>query len=93
MCSTTSVRSNFKFNYHVFGQQEASFQEVRLSGDMLLVARFYLRKQLNTNNEVTDGGPQYGDEQLVAWAVVPLVVSLQGGKLVLYTVKLTSLVP
>ena len=26
-CSTTSVRSNFKTTYHVFGQQEAVFKE------------------------------------------------------------------
>ena len=83
MCSTTSVRSNFKFNYHIFGQQEASFQDVKLSGDMLLIARFYLRKQLNANKEYADGGPQYGEEQLVAWAVLPMIQSTQGGNITL----------
>ncbi|XP_059151750.1 uncharacterized protein LOC131937975, partial [Physella acuta] len=80
MCSTTAVRSNFKYNYHVFGQQEASFQDVKMSGDMLLVVRFYLKKQLNKPNDGTDNttGPQYGEETLVAWAALPLVMSMQG---------------
>ncbi|RUS83083.1 hypothetical protein EGW08_009169 [Elysia chlorotica] len=86
MCSTTAVRSNFKFNYHVFGQQEASFQDVRLSGDMLLVVRFYLRRQVrgsqggDTPRAGRDAAnvPQYGEEALVAWAAIPLVLSTHG---------------
>ncbi|CAL1538632.1 unnamed protein product [Lymnaea stagnalis] len=82
MCSTTAVRSNFKYNYHVFGQQEASFQDVKMSGDMLVVARFYLKKQISGPNDGTDPanltGPQYGEETLVAWAAIPLVLSMQG---------------
>ena len=30
-CSTTSVRSNFKSTYHVFGQQEAVFKARNLA--------------------------------------------------------------
>ncbi|GFR57810.1 coiled-coil domain-containing protein 17 [Elysia marginata] len=86
MCSTTAVRSNFKYNYHVFGQQEASFQEVRLSGDMLLVIRFYLRRQVrggqssDTARTGRDAAnlQQYGEEALVAWAAIPLVLSMHG---------------
>ena len=87
MCSTTAVRSNFKYNYHVFGQQEASFQDVRLSGDMLLVVRFYLRRQMPTGHGSDTGRAgkdaanvqQYGEEALVAWAAIPLVLSTHGG--------------
>ena len=79
-CSTTAVRSNFKFGYHVFGQQEASFQEVDFQGDMVLIARFYLKKR---NSDIMDdfvmpeqGGQEpslYDEETLVAWGTVHLV--------------------
>ncbi|KAH9523455.1 hypothetical protein Btru_040051 [Bulinus truncatus] len=82
MCTTTAVRSNFKYYYHVFGQQEASFQDVKMTGDMILVARFYLKKQIKNQIDETDPanmtGPQYGEETLVAWAAIPLVLSMHG---------------
>ncbi|XP_013082308.1 uncharacterized protein LOC106067643 isoform X1 [Biomphalaria glabrata] len=82
MCTTTAVRSNFKYFYHVFGQQEASFQDVKMTGDMILVARFYLKKQIKNQIDETEAanttGPQYGEEALVAWSAIPLVLSMQG---------------
>ncbi|XP_006813135.2 uncharacterized protein LOC102809556 [Saccoglossus kowalevskii] len=48
-CTTTPVQSNFKYGYHVFGQQEAIFTDVSFQSDMILVARFYLRKRMKTD--------------------------------------------
>ncbi|KAL4236724.1 Coiled-coil domain-containing protein 17 [Mactra antiquata] len=79
-CSTTAVRSNFKYGYHVFGQQEASFEDVEYQGDMVLIARFYLKKR---DSDVLDdfvmpeqGGQEptlYDEETCVAWSFLPLV--------------------
>ena len=79
-CSTTAVRSNFKYGYHVFGQQEATFNDVEMQGDMVVIARFYLRRR---PQDLTDEFvlPEtieptlYDEETLVAWATVPLVLS------------------
>lgn len=79
-CSTTAVRSNFKFGYHVFGQQEASFQDVEFQGDMVLIARLYLKKRhsdaLDDFMMPEQGGQEaslYDEETCVAWAYLPLV--------------------
>ncbi|XP_052257875.1 uncharacterized protein LOC127862678 isoform X3 [Dreissena polymorpha] len=80
-CSTTSVKSNFKYGYHVFGQQEATFQDVNYQGDMILIARFYLkRREVDVYDEfqVADQGvlepTLYDEESCVAWAALPLVI-------------------
>ncbi|XP_060559794.1 uncharacterized protein LOC132719870 isoform X5 [Ruditapes philippinarum] len=79
-CSTTAVRSNFKFGYHVFGQQEASFQDVEYQGDMVLIARLYLKKRQSDALDdfmMPDQGAQeaslYDEETCVAWSYLPLV--------------------
>lgn len=41
-CTTTSVDSRYRNIYHVFGQQEVSFDGVRFDGDEILIARVYL---------------------------------------------------
>ncbi|KAJ8305994.1 hypothetical protein KUTeg_016539 [Tegillarca granosa] len=80
-CSTTAVKSNFKYGYHVFGQQEATFNEVDLQGDMVVIARFYLRKRQQDLLDDYVPGDQaqeatlYDEETLVAWAAIPLVLS------------------
>ncbi|CAG2196380.1 unnamed protein product [Mytilus edulis] len=82
-CSTTAVKSNFKYGFHVFGQQEATFNNVDMQGDMILIARFYLRKRQDI---VTDDiilhdqqhdATLYDEETLVAWTAVPLVMSTE----------------
>eukprot|EP00105_Crassostrea_gigas_P042738 XP_019926886.1 PREDICTED: uncharacterized protein LOC105337942 isoform X4 [Crassostrea gigas] len=77
-CSTTAVKSNFKQNYHVFGQQEATFNDVDLQGDMVLIARFYLRKrQSEPSGFEADQGNEatlYDEETLIAWTAIPLVL-------------------
>ncbi|XP_052098307.1 uncharacterized protein LOC127733070 isoform X1 [Mytilus californianus] len=82
-CSTTAVKSNFKYGFHVFGQQEATFNNVDMQGDMVLIARFYLRKRQDI---VTDDiilhdqqhdATLYDEETLVAWTAVPLVMSTE----------------
>lgn len=78
-CSTTAVRSNFKYGYHVFGQQEATFQEVEYQGDMVLIARLFLKKRESDFDDfvMPDQAAQepslYDDETCVAWAALPLV--------------------
>ncbi|KAL3869337.1 hypothetical protein ACJMK2_042031 [Sinanodonta woodiana] len=78
-CSTTAARSNFKYGYHIFGQQEATFQEVDIQGDMVLIARLYLKKQEQPQDDfmlpesVVQDPTLYDDENLVAWAALPLV--------------------
>lgn len=78
-CSTTAVRSNFKFGYHVFGQQEASFQDVEYQGDMVLIARLYLKKRESDMDDfmMPEQGAQeaslYDEETCVAWSYLPLV--------------------
>ena len=81
-CSTTAVRSNFKYGYHVFGQQEATFDDAEVQGDMLLIARFYLKKRHQDNvddfnfPEAAAQEPSlYDDETCVAWAAVPLILA------------------
>ncbi|XP_071116690.1 uncharacterized protein [Haliotis cracherodii] len=80
-CSTTAVRSNFKHGYHVFGQQEATFQDVAFQGDMILIARFYLRKKLGGYVDDLYLEPHsqeaslYDEEALIAWTAIPLVIS------------------
>lgn len=44
-CSTSSVKSNFRVGYHVFGQQEATFYDVDVRPDMVLIVRFYLQRR------------------------------------------------
>ncbi|XP_076440309.1 uncharacterized protein LOC143279891 isoform X2 [Babylonia areolata] len=79
-CSTTAVKANFKHQYHVFGQQEATFHDVQLQGDMLLVARFYLKKRPQDTLEDMFMEPSaqetslYDEESLVAWSALPLVL-------------------
>ena len=80
-CSTTAVRSNFKYGYHVFGQQEATFEDVEFQGDMVLIARFYLKRRTQDNLDdftmPAAGAAQepslYDDETCVAWAAIPLI--------------------
>ena len=78
-CSTTAARSNFKYGYHVFGQQEATFQEVEYQGDMVLIARLFLKKRESDFDDFLmpqQGGQEaslYDDETCVAWAALPLV--------------------
>lgn len=84
-CSTTAVRSNFKYGYHVFGQQEATFEDVEFQGDMVLIARFYLKKRTQDNLDdfmmPAVGASQepslYDEEACVAWAAIPLVHSTE----------------
>jgi hypothetical protein len=84
-CTTTAVRSDFKHTYHVFGQQEALFPGVALAYDLVLVARFYLRRRA----QVGDGGGgaltdvydiqvrdnrSLDEQTLVAWAAMPVML-------------------
>lgn len=41
-CITTTVDSKYRHSYHVFGQQEGSFDGVMLEGDEILVVRMYM---------------------------------------------------
>lgn len=78
------MKSNFKYGYHVFGQQEATFSNVDMQGDMVLIARFYLRKRQDTNYDESiihdhqQEATLYDEETLVAWTAVPLVMSNEG---------------
>ena len=80
-CSTTAVRSNFKHLYHVFGQQEALFHDVSIAPDLVLIARFYLRKRTAylaeefVDQPPTESQHMFAEESLVAWAALPLLVS------------------
>lgn len=79
-CSTTAVKANFKYGYHVFGQQEATFHDVQLQGDMILIARFYLKKRPQDAIDDMFLEPQaqeaslYDEESLIAWTAMPLVL-------------------
>nr|XP_022315187.1 uncharacterized protein LOC111119376 isoform X3 [Crassostrea virginica] len=76
-CSTTAVKSNFKQGYHIFGQQEATFNDVDMQGDMVVIARFYLkRRQKEVSDFETDqvNGTLYDEETLVGWTAIPLVL-------------------
>lgn len=62
----------------MFGQQEATFNDVDLQGDMVLIARFYLRKrQSEPSGFEADQGNEatlYDKETLIAWTAIPLVL-------------------
>lgn len=62
----------------MFGQQEATFNDVDLQGDMVLIARFYLRKRQSEPSgfEADEGNEDtWNDEEtLVAWTTIPLVL-------------------
>ena len=85
-CSTTAVKANFKHGYHVFGQQEATFHDVQLQGDMLLIARFYLKKRPQDALQDMFMEPSaqeaslYDEESLVAWTALPLVLCANNGE-------------
>ncbi|XP_064605743.1 uncharacterized protein LOC135470637 [Liolophura sinensis] len=82
-CGTTAVRSDFKHRYHVFGQQEATFADADLKGDVVLIARFYLIHEDyhdNTRASQFDDDKATG-ETLVAWAAMPLVTTNKPGSL------------
>ena len=95
-CSTSTVKSNFKYKCHVFGQQEATFSGVQLQGDMVLIARFYLKHKADdvTNEIFTDHLDQpftvYDEETLVAWTAVPLVLCTDDSKKLLFSVVFYS---
>ncbi|KAL8600700.1 hypothetical protein ACOMHN_057290 [Nucella lapillus] len=81
-CTTTSVRDNFKQEYHVFGQQVAVFSEVRFQADMVLIALFYLTRRprsplvdmyLEPTAKLSED-PAEAEDSLVAWAALPLVL-------------------
>ncbi|XP_077980871.1 uncharacterized protein LOC144436074 isoform X3 [Glandiceps talaboti] len=75
-CTTTPVRSNYKYGYHIFGQQEALFNDVNFQTDMILVARFYLRQRMKAENipdDIAAEVPLLDEEKLIAWSVMPLV--------------------
>jgi len=79
-CSTKAVRSSFKHNYHVYGQQEAVFHGVDLYEDILVIARFYLRRRVEHGlTDLYDSQPAdnraLDDETLVAWGAVPLMLT------------------
>ncbi|KAI0225502.1 hypothetical protein LSAT2_023748 [Lamellibrachia satsuma] len=74
---TSAVTSNFKCKYHIFGRQEAIFQDVAMTDDMLVIARLYLRPtrdNVDYRDDVLtgeDGRLNHG-KTLVAWAALPL---------------------
>lgn len=70
-CSTSSVKSNFRVGYHVYGQQEATFHDVDVRPDMVVIARFYLQKR----------GPQrYNSQEEAEADVVNLTaIEVSGG--------------
>ncbi|XP_013402348.2 uncharacterized protein LOC106167978 [Lingula anatina] len=76
-CSTSSVGADFKYKYHVFGQQEAIFQGVNIQPDIVIIARVYLSKNdLQRRRTGDDDDDSHFDEStLVAWGAVPLVVT------------------
>ena len=92
-CSTTAVKSNFKQGYHIFGQQEATFNDVDMQGDMVVIARFYLkRRQKEVSDFETDqvNGTLYDEETLVGWTAIPLVLCTESEYYVVYKTVLFS---
>lgn len=63
----------------MFGQQEATFQEVEYQGDMILIARLFLKKRESDVEDflMPQQGTQeptlYDEDTCVAWAALPLV--------------------
>ena len=85
-CSTVAVKSNFKYGYHIYGQQEAIFDDVDIHHDMLLVARFYLRQRVQPQHHLQDEKEEpwqdyrlQDSETLVAWGTMPLMVARGDG--------------
>ncbi|CAH1775471.1 unnamed protein product [Owenia fusiformis] len=77
-CTTLGVRSNFRYKYHVFGQQEAIFHDVNFRSDMVLIVRFYLRHVgRNISDEFHSDKPEdgniYEEETLVAWGAISIM--------------------
>ena len=94
-CSTTAVKSNFKHQYHVYGQQEATFEGVELTPDMIVIVRFYLRQRLSHITDEYEAPPAvdmklHDDESLVAWAALPLMVpkAPQDGEPILWHISI-----
>lgn len=59
--------SDFRHNYHIYGLQEAQFEDVGLDEDLVLVVRIYMI--------VLGDGTRISDETLVAWSATPLTLS------------------
>ncbi len=70
-CSTAIQASDFKYQHHVFGRQEAIFNNVYLRSDMVLIGRVYMVGRHDASTP----------EELVAWSVIPLTVQVQGPQL------------
>jgi hypothetical protein len=86
----------------VFGQQEAVFHDVEMADDMVVVARFYLRRRVNQSNVegirtdtsiAAEPSNLLDEEALVAWAFVPLVQLSGRSKLALSEVGVQALQP
>ncbi|XP_064626695.1 uncharacterized protein LOC135487166 isoform X4 [Lineus longissimus] len=77
-CSTTAVRTNFKFGYHVFGQQEAIFERIQVKSPIILIVRFYLRRQIRVDNnedELEQAEVRLEEEEtMVAWGAIPILL-------------------
>lgn len=79
-CCTTAIKSNFKYRYHVYGRQEALFDDVNIHHDMVLLARFYLRQRAERHlqdemDEIPQDQRAEDVDTLVAWATMPLMVA------------------
>ncbi|TFK01730.1 secreted tolloid-like protein [Platysternon megacephalum] len=77
-CYTTSVRSNIKLGYFIFGEQEVTFLDLLPQEDMILIVRFYHWPSGGVATTPWDqgaGGQQLllgTDAWLAAWAVLRL---------------------
>ena len=74
-CITSAVTSNFKYKRHIFGQQEATFNGLTITDDMMVIARLYLRPagDNSVDTELTDEKDTVTPgKTLVAWGVLPL---------------------
>ncbi|XP_072918544.1 coiled-coil domain-containing protein 17 [Hemitrygon akajei] len=75
--STTSVKSNIKQGYFIFGEQEMSFYDVMPEEDMILIIRFYHWPDGNVTTAPWDINQSMeqlmeSEEWLVAWGVLKL---------------------
>ncbi|XP_075250609.1 uncharacterized protein LOC142342860 isoform X2 [Convolutriloba macropyga] len=75
--TSRSVLSTYMDNYHMFGKEQVRFDDVTPSKDQIVVARVYLRPQVQPGKDESKAYREESrvldDEQVVAWGVIPVM--------------------
>lgn len=76
---TDYVETSFRYGYHMFGDLRASFQDVDVHKDVIILAKFY-QQEKHENIKVKNMLKSFTlKESLVAWTAVSLLKNSRQG--------------